>query len=149
MGLQRRQVLIAAIVVSCALGYLMVSGMQDTIVFYYTVSEVAQQRDALTDTPLRIAGKVVPGTIEVSQQDHLDRRFVIHEGGERITVTYRGVPPDTLVDDSDAVVEGRLAADGTFHATMVMAKCPSKYEGDTDYSQYREAGVSARSETTP
>jgi cytochrome c-type biogenesis protein CcmE len=149
MGLQRRQVLIAAIIVSIALGYLMVSGMQDTMVFYYTVSEVASQRSDLEGEPLRVAGKVVAGTIEISSADHLDRSFVIHEGGERMTVVYRGVTPDTLVDDSDAVVEGRLETDGTFHATMVMAKCPSKYEGDTDYSKYRESGVGAGSETTP
>jgi len=149
MGLQRRQVLIAVLIVAGALGYLVFSGMQDTMVFYYTVSEVAAQRTALAEQPLRVAGKVVAGTIEVSSTDHLNRRFVIHEGGERMTVVYRGVTPDTLVDDSDAVVEGRLGADGVFHATMVMAKCPSKYEGDTDYSRYREAGVDARSQTSP
>jgi len=149
MGLQRRQVLIAVLIVAGALGYLVFSGMQDTMVFYYTVSEVAAQSTALAEQPLRVAGKVVAGTIEVSSTDHLDRRFVIHEGGERMTVVYRGVTPDTLVDDSDAVVEGRLGTDGVFHATMVMAKCPSKYEGDTDYSRYREAGVDARSQTSP
>jgi len=149
MGLQRRQVLIAALVVCGALAYLMITGMRDTMVFYYTVSEVMQQHDALADKPLRIAGKVVPGTIVVSNSDHLDRSFVIHEGGQQITVQYHGVTPDTLVDDADAVVEGRLGDDGIFRATHVMAKCPSKYEGSTDPERYREAGVGARSQTSP
>ena len=39
------------------------------------------------------------------------------------------------------MVEGTLGADGVFHATFVMAKCPSKYEAETDLSKYREAGV--------
>ena len=52
-------------------------------------------------------------------------------------------------NSADAVVEGRLGDDGVFHATFVMAKCPSKYEGATDFEQYREAGTQARSETTP
>lgn len=149
MGLQRRQVLIAILVVCAAVAYLIFSGVRDTMVFYYTVSEVFAQRAELADAPLRIAGKVVPGTIEVSQADHLDRRFVIHEGGQELTVVYRGITPDTLVDDADAVVEGRLGADGLFHASQVMAKCPSKYEGETDYARYREAGASAQSDTSP
>ncbi len=148
MGLRRYQFVIAAVLVVGALAYLVVTGMQDTMVFYYTVSEMAERSD-LEGTPLRVAGKVVPGTIEVSQTDHLDRRFVIHEGGHEIPVEYRGVAPDTLVDDADAVVEGQLGEDGVFHATFVMAKCPSKYEGETDFSKYREAGVVAPGQTSP
>ena len=148
MGLGRKQVVIATVVVATALGYLVFSGMRDTMVFYYTVSEVMSQRDELSGTPLRIAGKVVPGTIEISQQNHLDRRFVIHEGGQTIPVVYHGITPDTLVDDADAVVEGTLDAEGVFQATFVMAKCPSKYESETDLSKYRDAGV-ARPATTP
>ena len=143
MGLQRGQVVAVVLVICAALGYLMFSGMRDTMVFYYTVSEVTAQQSELAATPLRVAGKVVPGSIVVSNADHLDRRFVIHEGGQSLPVEYRGVTPDTLVDDAEAVVEGRLGDDGVFHATFVMAKCPSKYEGATDYEKYREAGVEA------
>lgn len=142
MGLKRGQIVAVVLVICGALAYLVFSGMQGTMVFYYTVSEVTAQRASLTDTAVRIAGKVVPGSIVVSPSDHLDREFVIHEGGERIRVLYRGIAPDTLVDDADAVVEGRLGEDGVFHATFVMAKCPSKYEGETDMSKYRQAGVS-------
>lgn len=146
MGLQRRQVLVAAVLICAALVYLAFTGMRDTMVFYYTVSEVLDQRAELGGTPLRVAGKVVPGTIEVSDANHLDRRFVIQEGGMELSVVYHGITPDTLVDDAEAVVEGRLSDAGVFEATYVMAKCPSKYEGETDYAKYREAGDSA---TTP
>ena len=149
MGIRRKQVVIAALVVASALGYLMVTGMRDTMVFYYTVSEVTSQTDALGDVPLRVAGKVVAGTIQVSDANHLDRRFVIHEGGSEIPVEYHGITPDTLVDNADAVVEGKLGSDGVFRATFVMAKCPSKYEAETDLSKYREAGVAARTQTSP
>ena len=36
--------------------------------------------------------------------------------------------PDTFVDNSQALVEGRLAPNGTFVADKVQAKCASKYE---------------------
>lgn len=149
MGVGRKQVVIVALIVASALGYLIVTGMRDTMVFYYTVSEVSSQGDTLTEIPLRIAGKVVAGTIQVSETDHLDRQFVIHEGGYEIPVTYHGITPDTLVDGADAVVEGKLNAEGVFDATFVMAKCPSKYEAETDLSKYREAGVAARTQTSP
>ena len=149
MGIRRKQVVIAGLIVTAALGYLIFSGIRDTMVFYYTVSEVGSQRDTLSGVPLRVAGKVVTGTIEISETNHLDRHFVIHEGGFQIPVSYHGITPDTLVDGADAVVEGKLRDDGVFHATFVMAKCPSKYEGDTDLSKYREAGVAARTETSP
>lgn len=149
MGLRRFQVVAVAVVAVAALGYLVFSGMRDTMVFYYTVSEVMAQPVEMEGTPLRVAGKVVPGTIEVSSANHLDRSFTIQEGGRELLVTYHGITPDTLVDDADAVVEGRLGSDGVFRATFVMAKCPSKYEGETDYEKYREAGVVAPSDTTP
>ena len=47
-------------------------------------------------------------------------------------VTYRGLAPDTFTDEADVVVEGRLARDGTFHATTLLAKCGSRYEAKLD-----------------
>jgi cytochrome c-type biogenesis protein CcmE len=45
-------------------------------------------------------------------------------------VIYAGLEtPDLFKDGAEVVVEGRLAAAGTFHATNVLAKCPSKFEG--------------------
>lgn len=151
MGIQRRQVVIAGVLITAALGWLLATSMSQSMVFYYTVSEVVAQDRDLTDEPLRVAGKVVPGTIRQADEDRLVHRFVIHEGGTELPVVYRGVAPDTFVDDAEAVVEGKLDADGLFHATFLMAKCPSKYESETDYSKFREAGVSVspQSETSP
>ena len=143
MGLQRGQIVAVVAIVCAALGYLVFSGIQESMVFYYTVGEVQAQQADLADRPLRIAGKVVPGSIETPGANHLHRDFVIRDGDAEILVQYRGtgVLPDTLVDDADAVVEGKLGPDGVFHATFVMAKCPSKYESEADYSKYRESGV--------
>lgn len=151
MGIQRRQVIIAGVLITAALGWLLATSMSQSMVFYYTVSEVLGQERNVVGEPLRVAGKVVPGTIRQSEEDRLVHEFVIHEGGRELPVVYRGVAPDTFVDDAEAVVEGKLDSDGVFHATFLMAKCPSKYEGETDYSKFREAGVSVspRSDTTP
>ena len=142
MGIRNRQVAIAVGVILVAVMYMVITGTGETMVYYYTVSEVAAQGDALTGEPLRVAGKVVPGSIKQGGGG-LVHRFLIHEGGKELAVVYRNIAPDTFQDNSDAVVEGKLDADGVFQADFLMAKCPSKYEAATNYSEYREAGIAA------
>ena len=142
MGVRNRQVAIAIAVILVAVGYVLITGMRDSMVFYYTVSEVTARQDELSGQPLRVAGHVVPGSIE-SSTDGLLHEFVIEEGGSTIPVVYRDIVPDTFQDEAEAVVEGRFDENGTFQATFLMAKCPSKYEAETDYAKYREAGVVA------
>jgi cytochrome c-type biogenesis protein CcmE len=36
--------------------------------------------------------------------------------------------PDLFKDGAEVVVEGKLAPSGDFHATNLLAKCPSKFE---------------------
>jgi cytochrome c-type biogenesis protein CcmE len=44
-------------------------------------------------------------------------------------VTYKGSepPPDTFKDNSQALAEGSYGRDGVFHASVLQAKCASKY----------------------
>jgi cytochrome c-type biogenesis protein CcmE len=142
MGVRNRQVAIAVGVILVAVIYVLITGMRDTMVYYYTVSEVAARQDALTGEPLRVAGNVVPGSIE-SDTTGLMHKFVIEEGGKTMPVVYRDVVPDTFQDNAEAVVEGAIDENGTFQATFLMAKCPSKYEAETDYAKYRDQGVVA------
>jgi cytochrome c-type biogenesis protein CcmE len=74
-----------------------------------------------------LAGTVAQGSIR-----HMSGRvdFVLEEQGKTLPVSYVGSDPlpDTFVDKSQALVEGRPAADGKFVAEHVQAKCASKYE---------------------
>ncbi|OYT68461.1 MAG: cytochrome c biogenesis protein CcmE, partial [Chloracidobacterium sp. CP2_5A] len=36
--------------------------------------------------------------------------------------------PDTFRDGAQALADGRMQPDGTFHANRIQAKCASKYE---------------------
>ena len=44
-------------------------------------------------------------------------------------MSYKGSepPPDTFKDDAQALAEGTYGRDGVFHATVLQAKCASKY----------------------
>ena len=142
MGVGRRQVAIAVTVILVAVVYVFITGISDTMVYYYNVSEVSERRAELVGDALRVHGQVVPGSIE-KDTTGLVHKFLIEEGGLTVPVIYRDIVPDTFEDRADAVVEGSFDAAGTFQATFLMAKCPSKYEAETDYAQFREAGVVA------
>jgi len=46
-----------------------------------------------------------------------------------LTVVYHGGQvPDIMGDDVEIVAEGKLDAQGTFTASSVLAKCPSRLE---------------------
>jgi len=51
---------------------------------------------------------------------------------ERVRVVYRGVKPDTLVNEARAIVTGKLNSDGRFYAgnspDALLLQCPTKYE---------------------
>ncbi len=100
------------------------------MVYYQTVSEFFQDPSAREGTR-RIAGKVVVGSIERLPTGQ-DVRFEMSDGLATLRVAYHGIVPDTFVDEADVVVEGALGADGTFRASTLLAKCPSKYEAATD-----------------
>ena len=70
---------------------------------------------------------------EDAARDKLQRRakeLFLEEQGKQLPVSYIGTDPlpDTFVDKSQALVEGRPGDDGRFVAEHVQAKCASKYE---------------------
>ena len=103
-------------------------GLKGSMVYYLTVGEFLDRegREDLGEN-FRVNGNVVAGSI-VRAPGHLGARFVMTDGQRELTVTYDRETPDTFVDGSEVVVEGRIGPDGVFSAYTLLAKCPSKYE---------------------
>ncbi len=122
-----RLALIGVGILAC-LGFLLAVTLNSKsgLVYYYTVSEF-RKLDGQRSGGIRINGKVEDGSI-VRQKSGMDVRFKVTDGQDAIPVEYHGVIPDTFVDGADVVVEGGLRQDGTFVASNLLAKCPSKYE---------------------
>jgi cytochrome c-type biogenesis protein CcmE len=116
---------IAVIVVSLA--FLAWLGYGESKSYYHTIAEYQSLQGSARDHRMRLAGTVAPGSIR-----HLPGRveFVLEEQGKTLPVSYVGSDPlpDTFVDKSQALVEGRPSSDGKFVAEHVQAKCASKYE---------------------
>ncbi len=117
-----------AAVILGAVVALAISSFDETKAYYQTVPELRAMGDRAEGRRVRVAGNVVPGSIV--RRDEGVVTFDIDYEGEGLSVRYvgRAPLPDTLVDRAQAVAEGTLQPDGTFEASLVQAKCASKYE---------------------
>ncbi len=134
-------VLIAAILGSLA--WLAVGGVSETSTYYKTVAELKSMGNPQAKR-LRVAGDVKEGSI---QRNGREVRFTLKQETETINVVYSGIDPlpDTFKDGAQAVADGRLEADGTFHASKIQAKCASKYEADYNKLRKKPAPAAAGS----
>ncbi len=106
---------------------LAITSFDETKAYYQTVPELKAMGARAEGRRVRVAGNVVPGTIVRREEGVVT--FDIDYEGEGLAVRYVGKAPlpDTLVDRAQAVAEGTLQPDGSFEATLVQAKCASKY----------------------
>jgi cytochrome c-type biogenesis protein CcmE len=131
-----------SVIVICLL-YLVVSGFQKTAMYYFTVTELEARETEFAGKRIKLAGKVVPGSIQKKGGRAI--QFEIWEPlgenvdsfSEKRTIRYSGLVPDTFRDESDVVLEGKTGAGGVFEAETLLAKCPSKYEGKS-YEEMKE-----------
>ncbi len=121
------KVLAAGGAIVLAVGFLLVTAFQNNAVYYLTVSELQSAAPKIYGQPVRVAGKVAPGSIRRDPTTLLVNFEAQDESG-RLPVTYRGVLPDIFGDGVEVVVEGKYAESGTFTAGTLLAKCPSKFE---------------------
>jgi cytochrome c-type biogenesis protein CcmE len=116
---------IAVLVLSLA--FLAWLGYGESKTYYHTIAELSALQGAERNHRMRLGGTVRPGSIR-RLTGRVD--FVLEGEGKQLPVSYVGAEPlpDTFVDKSQALVEGRPAPDGRFVAEHVQAKCASKYE---------------------
>ena len=123
-------ILVVAIIGSLA--WLAAGGINETKTYYKEIKEVAAMKPEERDKRVRVGGDVEKDSI-VRQGKAV--RFVLTQGDLKLPVVYTGTEPlpDTFRDGSQALADGKLQADGTFHASRIQAKCASKYEGKPKY----------------
>jgi cytochrome c-type biogenesis protein CcmE len=127
--------------VAAVVAYLMWTGISDTMVYYLTPAELLARVEAdrsYHDVGLKVSGRVLAGSHEAVPGEALFHRFVVTDLDDadiQVPTEYRGILPDTFVDEVEVVLEGRFRADGVFEANVVLTKCGSRYEA------YPEGGV--------
>ena len=124
--LKYKPIIISAVIV-LVIGYLIYTGLRDTMVFYLTVSEVmAKTPEDLTDTQ-KVGGMVTAGSVQWDPKT-LKLSFKLEDQQAGLIINYSGVVPDSFKPGTEVIVEGTYKGDGKFKATTIMPKCASKYE---------------------
>jgi cytochrome c-type biogenesis protein CcmE len=119
--------IVISAVILMVIGYLIYTGLRDTMVFYLTVSEVmAKSPEDLTDTQ-KVGGLVTAGSVQWEPKT-LKLSFRLEDEQANLVVNYSGVVPDSFKPGTEVIVEGNYRGDGSFWATTIMPKCASKYE---------------------
>ncbi len=119
--------LIGLLLIFGVIGYLIFFGISSTQQYYLTPSELFNKGQTVIGQGNRVGGNLVPNSI---QQDIKNNKisFAITDGTKQLPVSYDGVVPDTFPKATQVIVEGKLNGNGTFVASEVLAKCPSKYD---------------------
>jgi len=127
---KRTKFFIGGLIILVVVGYLVYTGIRDLGVYYFTVSELKEEvltSKKVYNQGVRVGGKVSVGTV-VYEPAKMILNFELTDGKEKIKVYYKGIVPDAFKEDNEVLVEGKYSEDGLFRATMLLAKCPSKYK---------------------
>jgi cytochrome c-type biogenesis protein CcmE len=104
---------LGAVLVLGGFGFLVWGGLGSNLVYFLTPSELLARGDAAYETPVRLGGQVVPGSIHWDA-DALDLRFQVTDGTDTLLVQSSGAPPAMFKDTMGVVVEGSYLREGVF-----------------------------------
>ena len=122
--------LIGGLLILGAIAYVTISSFQTNAIYYLTLKELNAQRGSLINQPMRVNAPLDKSSIQFDDKT-LILKFNLKEDNLVLPVVYKGVKPDTFEQGESVVAEGKLGQDGTFQASTLLVKCPSKYEAGT------------------
>jgi cytochrome c-type biogenesis protein CcmE len=125
--MKRRHKRIAFIFVGLAglalAAYLVASAFRNNLVFFFSPTQVAAKEAPIGRT-FRIGGLVQEGTLK---RDGLRTEFIVTDTVANVPVVYNGILPDLFKEGRGCVAQGKIGADGVFHAEQVLAKHDENY----------------------
>ncbi len=121
---------VGLVMAASALAGFVLTGLGEGALYSKPVDEILANPGKFAGRPVRAEGNLVHGSI-AHRESPCEWRFVIAKGGKEMPVRYpQCIVPDTFRDvpgmDVGVTVEGQVQPDGSFLATTVLAKCPSK-----------------------
>jgi cytochrome c-type biogenesis protein CcmE len=123
---RQRLIIVVSVVLfsSLAVGFA-VYALRGNINLFYPPAEVAAGL-APRDTPIRVGGMVVAGSVQRSPTS-LEVRFEVTDYQATVPVIYDGILPDLFAEGEGAVAAGVLRDDGVLLASEVLAKHDENY----------------------
>jgi cytochrome c-type biogenesis protein CcmE len=121
---KRLAVILGGLAVLGVAAGLVLYALSDSIVFFYTPSEIASKH-VPPGQRMRVGGIVEKGSWQKSNGTL--NTFVVTDTIKSVSVKYNGQVPDLFREGQGVVAEGALDAGGTFVADTVLAKHDEKY----------------------
>ncbi len=148
----RLKFLIGGGLILAAIVYLIVTSTQANSQYFMTIQELQAKGSAMAGQDVRISGAVIGDTIKYDPQTLTlsfmvanvpgDNNTIDAQGGlaavlhaavvdpnrPRMQVIYKGAKPDLLQNEAQAIMTGKMGADGVFTASELLLKCPTRYQ---------------------
>lgn len=124
VGMRWRLAAVVAVVLA-GVGLLAASGLQGTLVYYRTPTELVTN-PALGAERVRLGGLVLPGSV---QRAPGVVRFTLSDGANDVRVAYTGPLVGVFQAGQGALVDGTYGADRVFRADALMVKHNNTYRG--------------------
>lgn len=106
-------------------------GLGESLVYFWTPSELYAKGTSAYGTAIRLGGMVVPGSVEWNA-DTRDLRFRLSDGDTTVAVESKGAPPQMFTEGIGVIVEGVFAPEGVFRSHNVMVKHSNEYRAPKD-----------------
>jgi cytochrome c-type biogenesis protein CcmE len=136
---QRRIVLLSAAAVVLALAAtLVLTALEDSIVFFYSPTDI-EEKHVAPGQRIRIGGLVEDGSLV--RGDGLSITFRVTDLDRAIPVSYTGAVPDLFREGQGVVAEGVLDGAGSFTADTILAKHDENYMPREVADALKERGV--------
>ena len=148
----RAKFLVGGLLIVAAIIYLIFSSTQSTAQYFFKLDEMKAKGSSIANREIKISGAVVGESIQYDAQTLTltftvanvpgDTKLIEAGGGlaavlkqavndpqaTRVQAVYIGPKPDLMRGEAQAIMTGRLGADGVFHADELLLKCPTRYE---------------------
>lgn len=125
----RWRLVAALVVVVCVIGLLVRTAVTKASTYYVTVNQFLTESPADQHRESTVSGEILGSSVKWDPTTTL-LTFDMQDqtGGKTVPVHYYGSKPDDFTDNWPVIVTGKLQPDGTFLATKLLIKCPSKYD---------------------
>ena len=104
---------------------MVLKALKGNLAYFFSPTQVVSN-EAPVDKNVRLGGLVEKGSLQ-REDDGLTVHFLVTDMVETVPVVYTGILPDLFKEGQGVVAQGRLSADGTFHAEEVLAKHDASY----------------------
>lgn len=141
---RRLSVILGGLAILSVAAGLMLYAISDTIVFFFTPSEVAE-KNVMPGQRIRLGGLVENGSVKKGNGTIVT--FSVTDKIKSMAVSYNGQLPDLFREGQGVVAEGAMNANGGFVADTVLAKHDENYMPKDVADRLKEKGV--WQETTP